>query len=551
MKEASKKRLHLWKIGLFLLVLVSGIVIPAQSSWASLAFSYHAFPEGKLGIARPAIGITLKQPDSNKLASYEMYLNNQKVQPLYDANTSTISYQPTADLAPADYDVKVLISYEGYEMSTISFKFSIAQGASSLSTDISQEQRGGLQAINDYRLLLGLSPIDFNSALNTAAQKHAEYLFANQIDPVHTSISLHVENQSLKAFIGESLSQRMDYVGYTHGSAEDVAYKESTLIEAIDSLFEAPYHRIPFLSPALKEIGVYKKGNYDVIEFGFNTSSSPQLVVSPSDGDVFVPTTFGGHESPDPIRMYTSAEYPVGYPIMASMWGEGIQKTDLIKAELKDESGHDVLLYQNQASNDNELTSEVMLIPVKPLLADTIYQATVQVNATLDDGTKKTFDRTWKFRTEPTAGIGVLKLHQDVKSYLLQLNTLGLNRDHVVSFGLDNNYYQVDQMNYPMKVAPYIVDGSSFLYIRDLAASLGATVTWDDSRKAAIYTKKDQTVTFFTNRNIYAINGVEMTTSTPAQLINETTMIPVRLLSETLGAKVGYDEPTRTVTLTY
>jgi uncharacterized protein YkwD len=550
MNYSASIKLKLFKIGLFLLILVSGIVIPAKNSMA-LSFSYHTYPEGNVGLARPTISAVLKLSESKTLDSYSMYVNNKEVTPEFNASTTTFSYQPTSDLTPATYNVKILFQYQGYQASSIEWSFTILPGASSLSTMISPEQQTGLKAINDYRLLLGLSQVSFNDALNTAAQKHAEYLDANQIDPVHTSTSLHDESQTNKGYIGKSLLERMNYVGYDKGVSEDVAYRDSSLVEAVDSLYDAPYHRIPFLNPDLTEIGIYKKGTYDVIEFGYNTSSSPQLVVSPSDGDVFVPTSFDGHETPDPIRMYKSAVYPVGYPIMASLAGENIQKLTLIKGELKDDSGHDVKLYQNQSANDDHLKSEVMLMPIDPLLADTTYQATIQVSATYMDGTQKSFDRTWKFRTEPTQGIGVMKLHEDAKGYLLQLNTLGLKREHVVSFGLDNNYYQVDQISFPMSKAPFIRDGSSFLYIRDLAAALGATVTWDDNRKAAIYTKKDKIITFFTDRDAYSINGVENSTSTPAQLVNETTMIPVRLLSETLGAKVSYEEATRTVLIKY
>ncbi|NEW06114.1 copper amine oxidase N-terminal domain-containing protein [Paenibacillus sp. SYP-B3998] len=89
------------------------------------------------------------------------------------------------------------------------------------------------------------------------------------------------------------------------------------------------------------------------------------------------------------------------------------------------------------------------------------------------------------------------------------------------------------------------------MYVRDLAAAFGATVEWDDQQKAAIYKKKEKTIVFYTNRNSYVINGVEHKVDSAAQLINETTMIPVRLLSESLGAKVDYLENSHTVSISY
>ncbi|MNR00238.1 hypothetical protein D3C85_1160040 [compost metagenome] len=190
-----------------------------------------------------------------------------------------------------------------------------------------------------------------------------------------------------------------------------------------------------------------------------------------------------------------------------------------------------------------------MLIPQKPLGLDTTYKAWVSLKATMKDGTIKPITKEWTFRTEPKDGLGLLTLHSDSAAYAAQMTRLGLNRTHTVTFGLNADKYYLDQMPFSMKKKPYISDGTSYLYIRDLAAAIGATVEWDDSNKAAIYKKKDITVIFYTKRDAYSINGKEYTTEAAAKLIDETTMIPVRLLSETLGAKVDYVETSRTVVI--
>jgi uncharacterized protein YkwD len=541
---------HSLKIFLFLLLLLGGILLPAKPSFA-LSYSYQTFPSGNLGIARPDIGISMELSEQILVSSYKMYVNNKLVDAGYDANLSTFKYQPKQDLAPGTYSVKLELQYAGYQTKSITWNFSILSGASTLSTSITAEQRGGLQAINDYRLLLGLPPVVFNNALNTAALKHANYLSVNQIDPIRTGISLHDQSPSKQAYIGRNLIDRINYVGYGNGAAEDVAYKHSTLIEAIDSLYDAPYHRSPFLNPDLVEVGIARDGNYHVIEFGFKESAAAKLTVSPSDGDAFVPTTFDGHEAPDPIRMHKLASYPVGYPLMASINGPGIVKSSLQSASLTDDSDNKITLLQNQSSNDDHLDTEVILIPNKPLSANTIYHASVKLTAIYKDGTTQSFEKDWKFRTESSPGLGSDKLHTDTTNYMLQIGKLSSDHQNTVTFGLDNSYYQLNQQRFPMMIKPFIVDGTSYLYIRDLAAALGATISWDDSRKAAIYTKNNQTVTFFTKRNVYAINGVEYSTGSPAQLVNETTMIPVRLLSFTLGAQVDYVDSTRTVIITY
>jgi uncharacterized protein YkwD len=538
------------KVFAIMCILLSSFIWSPKPSYA-LSYGYIPYPKGNVGLLRPEIGATINLSEGKTPESYDFYLNGSRVNASYDPVSVKYVYRPTADLAPGDYTARLVFTFSGYQPASIDWKFTVTANASSLSTTTTKEQQDGLRAINDYRAKLGLSSVKFSDSLNTAAQKHAEYLFQNKIDPIRTTVSLHEEDSKGTGFIGKTLSERMQYIGYSGASGEDVAYNRNSLVEAIDNLFDAPYHRSPFMVPGLTEIGVFKAGDYHVVEFGFSEGVAPELVVSPGSNDVYAPTIFDGHETPDPIRIHAGNEYPVGYPIMATVNGPGVQKVNLVEADLKDETGATVPLLINAPDKDDHLNNGVILMPSKPLQLDTTYKAKVKLTATMKDGSTRPFDKEWTFRTEPKVGLGVLKLHSDAVAYTSQMANFGLNRTHTVSFGLNDVAYKLDQISYNMNQKPYILDGTSYLYIRDLATALGATVEWDDSQKAAIYKKKDKTVLFYTNRNAYAINGVEHETVSAAKLINETTMIPVRLLSETLGAKVSYLESTRTVIINY
>lgn len=538
------------KVMVIMVVLLSSIIWSAKPTYA-LSYGSLSYPKGDVGLLRPDIGVTIELSEGKTPESYHFYLNDKEVNVSYDPVSVKFVYRPTADLVPGNYSARLMLSFSGYQPVNIDWKFTIIKGAITLSSETSKEQEDGLRAINDYRAKLGLSKVKFSDALNTAAQKHAQYLSMNKIDPIRTSVSLHDEDPALPGYIGKSLRERAQYIGYSRASGEDVAYNKVTLVEAIDSLFDAPYHRSPFMVPGLVEIGVFREGVYHVIEFGFSEGIAPELVVSPGNSDVYVPTIFDGHETPDPIRIHAGAEYPVGYPIMATLYGPGVKKVSLDEAELKDESGKAITLLKNEPGKDDHLDTEVIVMPSKPLELDTTYKAKIKLTATMEDGSTKPYVKEWTFRTEPLIGLGVLKLHNDAVSYTLQMANFGLNRNHLVSFGLNEDKYVVDLIPYPMKQKPYIQDGTSYLYIRDLAAALGATVEWDDSQKAAVYKKKDKTIIFYTNRDAYSLNGIEYKTESAAKLIRETTMIPVRLLAETLGAKVTYEETTKTVSISY
>ena len=548
MAGAFRRRVML---GWLLMLVVVSVGLPSKPAWA-LSYGYNAYPEGKVGLARPDIGVKIRLSESLTPSSYSMYLNGREVPVTYDDNQKVFLYKPTEDLEAREYTARLLFEFKGYERAQVDWSFTILPAASSDGAAApSQEQEEGLRAINDYRTIHGLPLLRFNPLLNMAAQKHAHYLAVNRIDPVNTNISMHQEDASKPAYFGQSLSERADYVGYPLNVSEDVSYQDTTLVEAIDSLFDAPYHRIPYLNPNAQEIGIYKEGKYHVIEFGVDAPGDADLVVSPANGDSYVPTSFDGNELPDPLRMHTGRQYPVGYPIVAVVNGRQLQSVQLVEAELKDAQGQTVEILKNDASNDEHLDTEVILLPALPLERDTRYEARIKVSVVKKDGTVRMLERTWSFRTEPIDGMRTQKLHKNAPNYALQMSNTGSNLYHTASFGLEDSYYTLDQVRFPMKLAPYLQDGTSYLYIRDLAAALGATVEWDEDRQAAVYTKGNRTVTFFTTRSAYAVNGAEKPTDFPAQLISDNTLVPVRLLAETLGAKVDYSDSTQTVMLTY
>lgn len=543
-------RISLVKVFVAMCLLLSILIIPAQPSYA-MSYSYMTFPKGNVGILKPEIGAEIHFSEGMKPDSYQFLLNGHEQTMTYDPVLSKYIHVPSTDLAAGEYKARFTISFSGYEPIYMNWEFTVLPNASSVSTVTTLEQQEGLRAINDYRAKLGLPAVKFSDKLNTAAQKHAEYLYQNKIDAINTSVSLHDENPSLPGYIGKTLTERKQYISYMHGIGEDVAYNHSSLVEAIDELFDAPYHRSPFMMVGLFEVGVYKKGDYHVIEFGSEEGKSPDLIVSPGSNDFYVPTQFDGHEHPDPVRIHPAAEYPVGYPIMAAVNDIDVKKVSLIEAELKDINGNKVPIWVNSTENDEHLDNEIIIIPEKPLQLDTTYKAKVSLTATMENGSSKPFTKEWTFRTEPKEGLGVLKLHSDSAAYSSPMSILGMNRKHTVTFGLNADSYYLDLMPFTMKKKPYISDGTSYLYIRDLAAAIGASVEWDDASKAAIYKKKDKTIIFYTNRNAFAINGKEYPTDSAAKLIDETTMIPVRLLSETLGAKVDYVESSRTVVINF
>ncbi|MBE7052939.1 MAG: hypothetical protein E7391_01535 [Ruminococcaceae bacterium] len=96
---------------------------------------------------------------------------------------------------------------------------------------------------------------------------------------------------------------------------------------------------------------------------------------------------------------------------------------------------------------------------------------------------------------------------------------------------------------------PIIVEGRTLVPLRAIFEALGATVEWDDATKTASGKLSEKTVSLQINNTVAKVNGKDVTLDVPAQIVNSRTLVPVRFISESLGANVGWEDATKTVTV--
>src|SRR5690606_39689637 len=78
---------------------------------------------------------------------------------------------------------------------------------------------------------------------------------------------------------------------------------------------------------------------------------------------------------------------------------------------------------------------------------------------------------------------------------------------------------------------------------------LGSVVAWVPFSKTVRATKGAIRITLSINSNQADVNGVAVALTQPAKIINDTTMVPLRFVSEALGGHVAWDGAARTVTI--
>ncbi|MCL1848255.1 MAG: copper amine oxidase N-terminal domain-containing protein [Clostridiales bacterium] len=128
---------------------------------------------------------------------------------------------------------------------------------------------------------------------------------------------------------------------------------------------------------------------------------------------------------------------------------------------------------------------------------------------------------------------------------------------HRIYLWLDNTtveYYEpggVPAGNASLDVPPRIVDGRTMAPLRFVGEALGAEVDWDGETRQVAYTAGGRRILLTVGQKTAMIGDRMVEMDIPPMIINDRTMVPVRFVSQWLGAAVRWDESLRRVELSY
>lgn len=102
-----------------------------------------------------------------------------------------------------------------------------------------------------------------------------------------------------------------------------------------------------------------------------------------------------------------------------------------------------------------------------------------------------------------------------------------------------------------------IIKDRTLVPIRAIIENMGGTIAWDDILKQVTISAAGKDIKLVIGDNTAQLKSqssadtwAKVTMDVPAQVINSRTMVPIRFVSENLGAKVDWAANTKTITIT-
>lgn len=121
--------------------------------------------------------------------------------------------------------------------------------------------------------------------------------------------------------------------------------------------------------------------------------------------------------------------------------------------------------------------------------------------------------------------------------------SLGLFEDLMqLKMGLNSNTYAINGKEGSFDTAPVIIEDRTMVPVRLIGESMGASVTWDDSIKTAVITLDGKVLRLTIGSRL---EGMDV----PAQVINNRTMVPLRFVAEYFKSNVIWNEEDATIRL--
>ncbi|MEL7647847.1 MAG: copper amine oxidase N-terminal domain-containing protein [Sedimentibacter sp.] len=96
---------------------------------------------------------------------------------------------------------------------------------------------------------------------------------------------------------------------------------------------------------------------------------------------------------------------------------------------------------------------------------------------------------------------------------------------------------------------PVIKEGRTLIPVRAISEAMGADVDYNSEEQTVTITKDGKVIVFSLAEGTVSVNESEAAIDVPAEIMNNRTMVPLRFIAEQLGLTVEWDQELETITI--
>lgn len=130
----------------------------------------------------------------------------------------------------------------------------------------------------------------------------------------------------------------------------------------------------------------------------------------------------------------------------------------------------------------------------------------------------------------------------------MTLSMAAVSAENNNSVTVNINGEAVDFSKYD-NVMPYIENDITLIPIRAIAEGLGCEVSWDGENQTVEIKGLNDEILLTINSSTAVVNNETVTLDVPAQVVDGRTFVPLRFISENMGAKVEWNEEANLITI--
>ncbi len=162
--------------------------------------------------------------------------------------------------------------------------------------------------------------------------------------------------------------------------------------------------------------------------------------------------------------------------------------------------------------------------------------------------TKLYFDNWLRNATSPLEQqINALKntfsqLENDIRKLRSQLTT-------TIKVTIGQKSAVIDDKTTQLDVAPINQNGRTMVPVRFIGEAFGANFAWDEKARKVTYTLDNLKIELYIGKTKAYVNGKSVILDTSPIISEGRTMVPLRFVGESLGAKLEWDNDTQTATI--